>query len=81
MDFPAHTPEQLGAVLRGFRRQRGLTQAQLAARVGLTQKAISIVEAHPETIGVERLFRVLAALQVELSVRDKAPILPSKAQW
>ena len=71
-DFPATTPAQLGAVLRGFRRQRGLTQAQLAARVGLTQKAISLIETHPQHIGLDRLFAVLGALGVQLALRDQA---------
>ena len=82
MDFPVLTPMQLGAVLRGFRRQRGLTQAQLADRVGLTQKAISIIETHPERIGVARVFRVLSALEAQWVLRDKVSARPSpRAQW
>jgi HTH-type transcriptional regulator/antitoxin HipB len=78
--FLAQTPAQLGSVLRGYRRQRGLTQGQLAARVGLAQKAISFAETHPDRIGVERLFRILAALEVELVLRDKAAHAP-KTEW
>lgn len=71
MDYPAKTPGQLGAILRGFRRSRGMTQAQLAARIGLTQKAVSLAETHPERIGVERLFRLAAALEVDLVLSDR----------
>jgi HTH-type transcriptional regulator / antitoxin HipB len=86
LDFPANTPEQLGAVLRGFRHERGLTQAQLAARLGLTQKAISMIESHPHKMGLDRLFLILAALNIQLVLRDarvpaKVPGLRSRAQW
>jgi HTH-type transcriptional regulator/antitoxin HipB len=72
MEFAAHTPAQLGAVVRGFRRQLGLTQQQLAARVGLAQKAISLAETHPERMGLERLFQLLGALGLHLVLRDQA---------
>ena len=71
MDYPAKTARQLGAILRAFRRSRGMTQAQLAARVGLTQKAVSMAETHPERIGVERLFHLVAALEVDLVLSDR----------
>jgi transcriptional regulator with XRE-family HTH domain len=48
-----------------------MTQAQLAARIGLTQKAVSLAEMHPERIGVERLFRLAAALEVDLILSDR----------
>ncbi|MHB8876629.1 MAG: helix-turn-helix domain-containing protein [Myxococcaceae bacterium] len=81
MNFPAHTPGQLGAIVRGFRRMRGLTQQQLASRVGLAQKAISIAETHPERMGLGRLFQVLGALDVELLLCDKEPRQRSRADW
>lgn len=70
--FSAQTPAQLGAVLRGYRRMRGLTQEQLASRLGLTQKAISHAETSPERMGVDRLFQILAGLNVEFALRDRA---------
>lgn len=82
MEFPVTSPQQLGAVLRGLRRDRGLTQAQLAAQVGLTQKAISIIEAHPERVGVARIFTVLAALEAHCVLRSKTSLKPARrAQW
>jgi HTH-type transcriptional regulator / antitoxin HipB len=48
-----------------------MTQGQLAARIGITQKAVSIAETHPERIGVERLFHLAAALEVDLVLRDR----------
>jgi HTH-type transcriptional regulator/antitoxin HipB len=79
--FPAQTAVQLGAVLRGYRRERGLTQGELASRIGLTQKAISLAETAPERMGVERLFRILAGLNVELLLRDRAAAPGRPAEW
>ncbi len=81
MEFSAHTPEQLGAILRGFRRERRLTQQQLASKVGLAQKAISVAETHPERMGLPRLFQLLAALDVELALRDKAAQRRPRTEW
>jgi HTH-type transcriptional regulator / antitoxin HipB len=81
VDYPAHTAEQLGAILRGFRKQRGLTQQELAARVGLAQKAVSAAETHPGRVGLERLLELLGALEVELVLRDKPARPRSRREW
>ncbi len=68
--FLAKTPAQVGSILRGIRAQRGLTQQQLAERLGLPQKAISIAETHAERMPLSRLFQLLGALEVELMLAD-----------
>lgn len=81
LTFLAKTPEQLGVILRGYRTQRGLTQQQLAARLGLPQKAISVAETRPAAMSVARLFALLSALEVELTLRDHQAAKPGKAEW
>lgn len=71
MEYTITTLTQLGQVLEGCRKQQGLTQRELGARIGLLQKAISAVESNPSRTSVERLFRVLSALELELVLRDK----------
>lgn len=71
MDFPIKTPQQLGAVLRGFRRDRQLTQANAGARAGLAQNAVSEIEGNPGRSSVDRVFRLLAALEVEIVLRPR----------
>ena len=71
MDYPVRTPKQLGEVLRGFRGARELTQAELAGRIGLMQKAVSAMERAPGRTSVERLFRVLSGLDIEVVLRAK----------
>jgi HTH-type transcriptional regulator / antitoxin HipB len=70
MDYPVKTPEQLEQVLRALRKDKGLTQTQAGRRAGLRQGAVSTLESAPGKASVERLFRVLSALGVELVLRD-----------
>lgn len=42
--YPVRTPEQLPALLKAFRKQAGLTQGQLALRLGVTQQTFSALE-------------------------------------
>ena len=71
MDYTTATPAQLGLVLQGRRKQLGLTQHQLGTKVGLAQKAVSLLESNPSRTSVERLFRLLSALELQLVLRDK----------
>jgi HTH-type transcriptional regulator/antitoxin HipB len=71
--YPIKTPQQLGAVLQGYRKQRGLTQAQVARTSGLLQSAVSELELDSSTASLNRIFKLLAALDVELVVRSRGP--------
>ena len=69
--YPIKTPQQLGTVLQGCRKTRQLTQAQVGERVGLPQKEISKLEMNPANTSLARVFKVLAALELELVVRER----------
>lgn len=71
MDYPLKTPDQLGAVLKGFRRERQLTQAVLGSRVGLPQNAVSEIESLPGRSSLARVFKLLAALDLDLVIRRR----------
>lgn len=71
MDFGLHFSEQLKQHLRALRKARGLTQARLAQKLGVGQSRVADIEAHPGAMSVDQLFRVLAALDVQLVLRDK----------
>ena len=79
MEFPIATPLQLGQVLRGFRKSRGLTQAEVARLGGLLQKTVSLIETSPDKASFESIQKVMAALKVELVLRERSR--PPKAQW
>jgi HTH-type transcriptional regulator/antitoxin HipB len=70
-DYTISTPQQLGAVLQGYRRELGLTQKDVGTKVGLAQNAVSQIEGAPERVSLFRLFRLLAALDLELVVRPR----------
>lgn len=79
--FAAQTAEQLGEILQGFRRERGLSQRELAQRIGVAQKAISAAERHPDRLTVRRLYQLLGALEVELALRDRRSPGATRAEW
>ena len=72
-NFVARTPQQLGSILRGYRRERQLTQAGVGSRCGLPQAAISQIEADPTTTSLSRIYRILSALDLELVVQPRSP--------
>ncbi|VWC56345.1 XRE family transcriptional regulator [Burkholderia lata] len=68
MAFPVQTLTQLRPILVGFRKAAGLTQAQLAARLGVTQQSYAQLEANPSAVSIERLFKVLNTLGVHMTL-------------
>lgn len=73
MDYPLELPDQLAQHLRALRKARGLSQAALADKLGLTQSRIAAIERNPTVLGVGQLLRVLGALGVQLVLRDTQP--------
>ncbi len=71
--FTVRTPDQLPALLRAFRKQAGLTQAEVALRLGVTQQTYSALERNADTVGFDRLLKLLNLLGVQLSLGTPAP--------
>lgn len=67
----ATSADQLGQVLKGVRKNLGLTQDQVGQKVGIHQKEISKMENGMSRTSVERLYRLLSALELELVVRPR----------
>lgn len=68
-----YTPASLGAAIRHYRRQAGLSQAELAERVGLNRTYLSALEQGRETEQVKRILRLLKHLGVRMTLE--------KANW
>lgn len=66
MDYPLKTVSQLRPMLLGFRKKAGLTQEELAQRLGISQQSYAAFEANPAAASVDRLFRVLRLLAVDM---------------
>ncbi|MGH3197626.1 MAG: helix-turn-helix domain-containing protein [Streptosporangiaceae bacterium] len=69
--FRVYTPASLGAAIRHYREQAGISQAELAERAGLNRTYLSDLERGKETEQVKRIFRVLRQLGVRMTL-DKA---------
>jgi HTH-type transcriptional regulator/antitoxin HipB len=72
VDYPVKTLSQLRPILLGFRKAAGLTQAAMAAHLGVTQQTYAQLEANPAAVSVERLFKVLRVLGVNLMLTQTA---------
>jgi HTH-type transcriptional regulator/antitoxin HipB len=79
--YLAATPRDLGELIRGFRKQRGWTQARLAERAGLLPKTVSAIEAGSGQVLLANVMRCLSALDVDLSLdsRTEAATAPVPA--
>jgi HTH-type transcriptional regulator/antitoxin HipB len=66
----ARTPLQLGNSIRERRRNLGLSQEQLAAKVGVRQRTVSDIE-NAGAARLDTLLRALGALDLELVVRTR----------
>ena len=75
------TATQLGTLLQSARRSHKLTQAQLGARLGLSQRRVSELELVPGTLSVDQLLAICAqlGLQLSLQIRDEKP--DNRADW
>jgi len=71
--FRIYTPTSLGAAIKHYRKQAGLTQAELAELAGLNRTYLSDMEKGKETEQVRRLVRVLKQLGVRMTLQ--------KADW
>ena len=69
--FRVYTPASLGAAIRHYRKQAGLSQAELAERAGINRTYLSALEQGRETEQVKRMLRVLKQLGVRM-VLEKA---------
>lgn len=68
MPFVITNPQQLGPTLKGLRKQKDLTQVQMAELSGLGQKTISLLETEPWRCSVDSLLRYLSAVDAAMSL-------------
>jgi HTH-type transcriptional regulator / antitoxin HipB len=65
------TPDQIAQLLAASRRQAGLTQADAAARIGVSQSRISALETDAGALTVAQLLALSGIYGLQLQVRDK----------
>jgi HTH-type transcriptional regulator / antitoxin HipB len=79
-DYAVRAPSQLATLIAGFRKARKLSQRELASRLGTVQQSVSAFEREPGPASIERLLKTLAALDVELVLRDRQAPSPAGAR-
>ncbi len=80
---PLTTTLQLGRLLSSARKAKGLSQSDLAAKVGVGQSRVSHLEQHAEEMSVAQLMAWCAALGLEVSIgqRDASAASSSTSVW
>ena len=67
-----HSPADLAQYYRDQRKQLGLSQMAIAQDVAVRQDTVSKFELKPDNVRLETLFRLLAALDMEVHIVPKA---------
>ena len=75
--FTVRAAEQLPALLQAFRKEAGLTQGEVALRLGVSQQTYSAMERNADKVGAARLLKLLSILGVELRLGTPTSLLAS----
>ncbi len=75
------TSDQMGYLLTARRKELGLTQAAVAARLGISQNRLSELEHQPALLTLDRLLALLGILGVELLMQERGQNPPVKSEW
>ncbi len=67
--FRVYTAASIGPAIKQYRREAGLTQAELADSVGITQSYLSRLEDGLETEQLRRIVKVLKQLGVRATLQ------------
>ena len=84
MENPIPTPGLLAEALRSARKGLRMTQADAARRVGLLPKTVSALESDPGASSITSLYKLLAALDLDLILRHRRPGKakpPATGEW
>jgi HTH-type transcriptional regulator / antitoxin HipB len=72
--FIVRIPDQVPSLLQSFRKKAGLTQVELAARMGVTQQSLSALERNSSNMSVTNLIKILNILGVDLVLQERQNI-------
>jgi HTH-type transcriptional regulator/antitoxin HipB len=71
-------PGQMAEILRARRKARGVSQQELATKLGISQSRLSALEAGTSALTLERLITLANVLGLQLVLQDKLE-KPAKA--
>lgn len=78
MEYKVISPQSLGEALRAARKKKGMSQLEVGKSVGIDQPSISKIERGESSARVDTLFRLLAALDMELVIQPRQKSLSQK---
>ena len=81
--IPITSPKDLGRALRRYRKDLGLSQTDVGEKLNIRQATISNMESGSANVSLDTLFRVIAALglEIQLEPRNKYQVNEDKALW
>jgi len=71
MNAVARDLKQVGNAIRRARKKKGLSQKDLASKVGIRQGTLSLIESGNSDSKMETVLAVLAALDLELQIAPR----------
>jgi HTH-type transcriptional regulator / antitoxin HipB len=74
------TSNQIGQVFAARRKALKLSQKVVAARLGISQNRLSILETDPSRLTLDRLISLASILGLELVLQDKGSS-PTQGEW
>jgi HTH-type transcriptional regulator / antitoxin HipB len=74
------TSNQIGQVFAARRKALKLSQKVVATRLGISQNRLSILEADPSRLTLDRLISLAGILGLELVLQDKGSS-PTRSEW
>lgn len=78
MEYRVISPQSLGEALRAARKKKGMSQLEVGKSVGIDQPSMSKIERGESSARVDTLFRLLAALEMELVIQPRQKSLNQK---
>ena len=67
----ARSPRQIGALIQCFRKERGMSQTELAHLAGLRQEMVSKIEGGQPGSRIASICDLLAALNLEMTIAPR----------
>lgn len=74
-------PGQVGEIIRGRRKAHRISQQFLAERLKVSQSRLSVLEARPGEMTLERLIALAQLLDFEIVLCDKPHADTTQADW
>lgn len=72
MSHIARSPKQLGAAIHRARKQKGMSQTELARLAGLRQELVSKIETGQEGTRLSSIYALFAALNLEMVIDQRS---------